>query len=107
MIPGDLAHRAYDLLVLHCGASADTDDRERFVAFHTRSHPDAHTEWRFQGSLGFGGKFWTQAWAEAPFDLRVTHYPEDHTPARCAAVETVNKALRALAAHHHEKGTCP
>jgi len=48
------ANQVYDILVTSCGAPEP--DRESFVFDQTGDSPAR--EWRFQGTLGFGGKFW-------------------------------------------------
>lgn len=79
------AHRAYDTLVLYAGA--DPDDREQFVLSVTE--PRFIHEYRFQGSLGFGGKFYAECDA-AGIHCRVGCYPEDRTVERDAVVDKVN-----------------
>lgn len=77
------AHRIYDLLVREAGArESQRDDFVAYVSTH------AHTEWRFGGSLGFGGKFWNSS--ERYY---VTCYPDEETPERRAIVQRVNEAL--------------
>ncbi len=78
--------RVYDILVEHAGAPEC--DRERFIAAHVDAR-DAIREWRFCGSLGFGGKYRVQ-------HNIVTCYSEDETPERLAAIERTNTALAAL-----------
>jgi hypothetical protein len=91
------ASAIWAVLVGHAGASTDPFDRENFVHHQTSDQPP--TEWRFQGGLGFGGKFRRQrVWVgdqlrEAWF---VDCYPEDATPDRQAAIDTTNAALAEL-----------
>lgn len=40
----------WDILITHCGASVLEDDRGCFIM-------NTSFEYRFQGNLGFGGKF--------------------------------------------------
>lgn len=79
--------KVFDLLVIHCGARNDYETHDAFV--------DAHVgncrEYRFQGSLGFGGK----CYSDDPIP-RVGCYSEDRTPHRDSAIATVNAALVAL-----------
>lgn len=87
----DEANAVYDILVRECGAAEGNDrscpGRGHFVGEFTR---DRHTdEYRFQGALGFGGKFY-------PRDMRVSCYREDETPERREMVRWANAALRAL-----------
>jgi hypothetical protein len=81
------ANQAYDLLTTLCGATET--GRESFVSDQTGESPAA--EYRFQGSLEFGGKFYNE-----PRGLRVSCYPEDATPMREAAIKAANKALKKL-----------
>jgi hypothetical protein len=80
------ANAVYDVLVQH--ASADEDGRDDFAVAQMRGQVD---EYRFVGSLGFGGKFWNcnDRWY-------VTCYAEDLTAAGQAAVDATNTALDAL-----------
>lgn len=83
----DQANAVYDVLVEH--ADAHPDGREEFV-FHLSG---GCTEFRFMGSLGFGGKLYVErrGW-------RVSCYPEDMTPTRAEAIRVTNAALEALRA---------
>lgn len=88
-INSEPANRVYDVLVDHCGASADS--RGMFldsVRFHGLS------EYRFMGDLGFGGKVW---FAEHPprgaGHFWVSAYKENLTPERETAIERANQAL--------------
>lgn len=81
------AMQVYQVLVEACGASADPSDEFAFVhEYSTDSQYSPAREWRFQGVLGFGGKF------RYP-QLVVDCYPEDETPARLAAIEIANARL--------------
>lgn len=88
----DEANAIYDILVRECGAAEGRDwsypSRAHFVFMLTRERPT--DEYRFQGSLGFGGKFY-------PRDMRVSCYREDETPEREEMIRRANDALRALA----------
>lgn len=69
------AEAIFDLLVKHAGARENM--RYEFVRAHIeKSWYGYPTEFRFQGDLGFGGKFWNgygkDGWA-------VTCYSEDNT----------------------------
>jgi hypothetical protein len=86
----DHAEAIYDILIEVCGASADEDSRLSFVTHHTDSfHREG--EWRFQGTLGFGGKFWRQRdrWY-------VNCYGEDETPERLETIKQANRRLQML-----------
>lgn len=91
------AHIAYNVLVLF--ADADPEDRERFVFVNTQvpSTWPASSEYRFRGSLGFGGKFWMREHAvgERP-ECYVNCYPEEMTPERQVTIERVNRLLAEL-----------
>lgn len=93
LIPVDwkaLYEQCWDILVEHAGALKNQDDRSTFVrAFLAEEHEA--TEWRFGGTLGFGGKFWRNDGR-----LYVACYREDETPKRLAVIETVNAQLAAL-----------
>ena len=73
-----------------CGGKSDhvLDD---FVRSHMVEDYPA-TEWRFQGRLGFGGKFYTR------HDLHcsVGCYSEDETPERRKIITRANEQLEAL-----------
>ncbi len=82
-IPREVASKIYDMLQQHCGA---TDYwRENFL----QCQGDGCREYRFQGSLGFGGKFWSESW-------RVSCYIEDETPERMQAIKAANESLAEL-----------
>jgi hypothetical protein len=89
MIPNETeAGAIYDILVNVCGAHCDERERENFVQSVGSPH---FTEWRFQGTLGFGGKFWNNAsrWY-------VNCHQEDETPARQLTIDKANVALATL-----------
>jgi hypothetical protein len=83
--------QAYDLLVRHLNAVNDAGEKKAFVdAYCQREH--RATEWRFGGSLGFGGKFWRNAGR-----FYVSCYPEDATKTRKKNIAKVDAALKTLA----------
>ena len=86
---GDLFGRVYDVLSKVCGASDRQSEREYFIS--VQSVEDHPKEFRFQGALGFGGKFWRN-------DGRfyVTCYREDETPARLKVIAEANNLLSGL-----------
>ncbi len=88
ILPTALVHAVYDVLVDEAGASETW--RQDFVHAHT-VRPTCQ-EYRFQGVLGFGGKFWPSNWT-------VTCYPEDETPERLAVIARVNASLAELRSH--------
>lgn len=81
----DQARAVYQVLVDECGAQKN--DPFGFIAEFTSADPC--TEWRFQGSLGFGGKFRYPC-------LSVDCYAEDETPQRLKSIEDANRRLFVL-----------
>jgi hypothetical protein len=87
-IRADQAVAAYALLVEHVGARDDAMERHCFVHYFVEREGD---EYRFQGNLGFGGKFRNNGnFNCTPY---VDCYPEDLTEAREAAIKAVNAKL--------------
>jgi hypothetical protein len=84
----DEANAIYDVLVRHAGAFGD--ERRHFVQVQTDK---PCTEFRFRGSLGFGGKF-----RRARDRWYVDCYEEDMTPERDRAIRLANAALDGLRA---------
>jgi hypothetical protein len=79
----DLFSAVYSVLVEKAGAIESY--RRDFIYHHTEAdHPC--DEWRFQGKLGVGGKYWRR-------DNRVSCYSEDSTPEREAIIAETNAAL--------------
>jgi hypothetical protein len=82
------ADAVFDVLVEHAGASDGW--RDDFVERQVAGSTD---EYRFQGLLGFGGKFWNcnGRWY-------VSAYPEDvkRRPEMRQAIDATNEALAAL-----------
>lgn len=83
------ARAVYQVLVAEAGASASSVDVESFVIEFTSEMP-TH-QWRFQGALGFGGKF------RFP-QMTIDCYPEDETPDRLQSIDAANKRLADLKA---------
>jgi hypothetical protein len=84
------AEAVWGILEEVCGAAYD----HGFINHQTNSHV---VEWRFIGSLGFGGKFWRTTgkrpdgtWGEC---WLVNCYREDETPERLAAINVANERL--------------
>lgn len=95
----DLANRIYDVLIEHAGASESW--RRDFVYHQTHEHVP---EYRFQGLLGFGGKFRRSSrWYDKGESWRVDCYPEDRSPERDKLVEATNKALSELELRESEE----
>ncbi|KKN19810.1 hypothetical protein LCGC14_0941940 [marine sediment metagenome] len=86
----DLAYQIYKILVEHAGANTGPTRDMFLVWFVEESKFDLSREFRFQGSLGFGGKFWRNG------RFYVTCYSEDETPERMATIERTNDALSIL-----------
>ncbi len=82
-----------EVLVPVCKAHADERDQASFV-FHQMAMDYPATEWRFQGALGFGGKFRTRS----DLSCSVDFYPEDRTPAREEIQAEANEKLRQMSA---------
>jgi hypothetical protein len=82
----------YDVLVKEAGAYDGDGEKNTFVQA-ALSHDENHSfEYRFQGTLGFGGKVWL--WnGPAPY---VTCYKEDETAERKAVVDRTNAELKRL-----------
>ena len=87
-LTAEQANAVYDVLVQHAGARSE--DREIFVILETGSWC---REYRFQGKLGFGGKFYVD-----PDTWRVGCYREDLTADRQQILDVTNAALSGLRA---------
>jgi hypothetical protein len=81
------ATAVYDLLV-KLGGAPDSY-RNHFVQHYTGEDPSR--EWRFQGHLGFGGKFYL-----SHEKFRVGCYREDDTDDRIALIAEMNEKLEWL-----------
>lgn len=79
----------YDLLVSTGNAHEDMWDRKAFVSSFTDGV--GTREWRFQGHLGFGGKFWRNGTRHY-----VSCYSEDETPERRAMIDDLNRQITRL-----------
>jgi hypothetical protein len=89
--------QAYEIwAILERLAGADEGARSSFVHHQT---VEGCTEFRFQGWLGFGGKFWN-----ANGRWYVTVYPEDMTPQREQVIGVTNAALAGLRAAYEALG---
>ena len=80
------AEEVYDVLVREAQAP-DGDWRQSFVMEFTGDQPTS--QWRFCGSLGFGGKFRFPR-------LVVDCYPEHETPENLATITRTNAQLDQL-----------
>jgi hypothetical protein len=86
------SNKIYDILV---EIGANERYRKDFVRVH--STDENQLEWRFQGKLGFGGKFWND-WNDIenrPL-WRVTCYSEDKNPETLQIIEETDKKLDQL-----------
>jgi len=91
-LSADIANKVYDILV-EIGASETM--RKAFVWTHTKD--ENQLEWRFQGKLGFGGKFWNEwSYLEEKPKWRVSCYSEDETSKREKIIEETNTKLCTL-----------
>lgn len=94
----DFFARVWDeVLVPIAGAYDGPNDRDGFVSDHLNTEYPC-TEFRFQGSLGFGGKFRMQS----DLSCAVECYPEDETPNRQKVIDEANQVLAQLTAKARE-----
>lgn len=91
---GEFANQIYDVLVEVCGARED--ERAMFIYHHTKPQPT--TEFRFAGSLGFGGKFYSR------HGFYVSCYPEDLTAERGKTINNANLQLANIAQRQGRTG---
>ncbi len=89
----EIANKIYDILIRDCGASPLY--RKEFVQHHSSWNSKNPSEFRFQGMLGFGGKFWYDPFRVATY--RVSCYGEDRTAKRDRMIDKANAALAVLA----------
>lgn len=96
-----VANRIYDILIRECGATEYW--RQNFIVCHcVTPYTDGDSvpcrEYRFQGQLGFGGKFRNHSdrWY-------VDYSPEDKKEWRDAFVEIANRKLQQLWDESHDK----
>lgn len=87
-LTAEQANTVYDVLVKHAGAS--DQGREDFVLLEAEEEVN---EYRFGGSLGFGGKFWNyrDRWSVTAYPEAVKAHPELQ-----GRIDTTNAALAAL-----------
>jgi hypothetical protein len=87
----ETANKVYDILE---SIGASTAMRKSFVYTHTKQECN---EWRFQGKLGFGGKFWNEwSYIEERYRWRVSCYTEDKTERNLEIIHRVNIELNVL-----------
>ncbi len=94
-----LFERVYDVLVTEAGASPTPHTKAAFVEHFSalKNRRSGNEEWRFQGALGFGGKFWGSS-----DGFRVSCYVEDENRARKKCIRLTNKALQPLFDEYRE-----
>jgi len=80
----DQYEKVYDILVKMGGADPNPYTRSSFLYAHLE--PPTCKEWRFQGKLGSGGKYWSGG-------NKVDCYTEDETPKRRRLIKKINEAL--------------
>jgi len=83
LISKEKADKVYNLLVSIGGAFEKR--RKDFIYHHCESVYGC-SEWRFQGKLGFGGKYYSR-------NNRVCFYSEDETPERNEIRSKLNDEL--------------
>jgi len=81
------AQAIYSLLVTRAGAHDGESMRAQFENFY--ADRERAREFRFMGSLGFGGKIWYDHFS----GWSVNCYSEHETPAALAIISRVNAAL--------------
>lgn len=85
------AKLVYDVLV----DLVDAPERQRDMFYHTQINSVCE-EYRFQGALGFGGKFRRAYWPWSGERWYVDQYREDESPATKAMIEEANAVLAEL-----------
>lgn len=88
----ELLGKMYDILIESVGAPGEPYDRFCFIKAALNWDYRFPFEYRFCGSLGFGGKIWLPL-DEAPY---VNCYREDESAARLAMVKVANSKLSKL-----------
>ena len=88
------AIQIWKILVEHCGLFDEEVEMNRFM--WVQSKDKICREFRFQGKLGFGGKFRVR-----PDSWYVDCYQEDETAEILEAIKAANMALAQLLANRH------
>ncbi|MHD0644234.1 hypothetical protein ACYPKM_01190 [Pseudomonas aeruginosa] len=91
----ETAGEVYQILVEECGAKPSDGPAFQFAYATADGKPPS--EFRFQGSLGFGGKY------RHP-EMRVNCYPEDANDARREAIRRANERLALLRGNYLASG---
>jgi hypothetical protein len=86
----DQAREAIKILNEECRANIGPRDEYGFIHYVTKDDEWRSKEWRFQGALGFGGKFRINCNKPHPY---VDCYPEHMTPERADMIERANARL--------------
>jgi len=86
------AREAIKIINEECAANIDDRDAYSFISYVTKEE-HGYREWRFIGSLGFGGKFRVNSDRPHPY---VDCYREDETPSRLDAIKRANKRLELI-----------
>lgn len=93
MLTDEQARAAIAILNEECAANIRPPYDDGFVRYVTEAERHPSKEWRFQGALGFGGKFRINGNKPHPY---VDCYREDRTPARLAMIERANARLAGI-----------
>ena len=86
-----LARNLWRVLFQYAGGDRNRWIGDDFAHWFETNDPKYSREFRFQGGLGFGGKFWRNNGR-----FYVTCYREDETPERLAMIKATNDALAAF-----------
>lgn len=86
------AEAIYEILIVCCGASELSDERDAFVDYLTKPIQHGH-EYRFGGWLGFGGKLYANSQG-----VYVDCYSEQKSPIVAFAIRTANERIDAALA---------
>lgn len=101
MYDKEFYRKIYDLLADNGQVKFDPDwyyaEKEHFASYFIE---EGGREWRFQGDLGFGGKF------RADGNRHYVYcYPEDETPKRKKLILNLNEAISKLEQHWNDLET--
>jgi hypothetical protein len=80
------ATAVYTILVKYGGASDHAHARDSFMYHLSDDRSTGCSEYRFQGSFGFGGKYWTRT-------NQVSYYSKDETPELESRCKIINQEL--------------
>lgn len=89
----ELATELFDTLVAHAGATERW--RDDFV-FHQVNDDEVCIEYRFQGALGFGGKFWRYPSSNGQGWYVNAYHEDESRPGVREAIDATNIALKAI-----------